>query len=345
VTSGAPSPDEEAEVQALLDALRDGTREQTIAARDGLGRVFERRGLLDEAAECYETNIRAGVRDRGLYYRLAAVYRRQGRSDLADEVDEEARRLPIPGGSAARPAPPAGPPVTPGRSSDTSPLEAPTQPMEAAADRPGPRRDRSLDETIDDASPAYAFPGDAIGRRPATATPRTAARAAVIAGALLGLLVLLLAAFWALSGSDSLVGLLGGSTGQPTAPPAQPGLASTPVLPAASPAAGASPSPAAAKPEAGASPSPGAASPVPAAKPAASPAAAAQRVRVANTGGEGASLREQPSTSAARVKGLTDGTLLEVIGADQQAEGRTWRNVRDPEGATGWVAAEFVEPA
>ena len=345
MTFGTPTPDEEAEVQALLEALRDGTRDQKAAARDGLGRVFERRGLLDEAAECYETNIRSGVRDRDLYYRLAAVYRKQGRSDLANEVDEEARRLPTAGDTSARPAPPFGRTAAPSRPSDTSPLEAPTQPMQAAEDRPGIGQDRSLEDTIDDVHPVFPFPEDAIGRRPATAPPRTATRAAVIGGALLGLLVLLLAAFWVLSGSDSLIGLLGGSTAQPTAAPAQPGLPSTPVLPAASPPAGASPPPAVSQPVAGASPSPGTGSPGPAAKPAASPAPSVQRVRVANTGGEGASLREQPSTSATRVKGLTDGTVLEVIGADQQAEGRAWRNVRDPEGATGWVAAEFLEAA
>ena len=85
---------EDEEAQHYLGLLRDGTPEQKIAARERLAPIFERRGLLDEAAECYETNIRAGVRDRETYERLAAVYRRQGREELADEVLAEAHKLP-----------------------------------------------------------------------------------------------------------------------------------------------------------------------------------------------------------------------------------------------------------
>ena len=49
--------------------------------------------MLDEAAQCLETNIREGVRDPRVYQRLAGFYRRQGRHELADEVLVEARRL------------------------------------------------------------------------------------------------------------------------------------------------------------------------------------------------------------------------------------------------------------
>jgi hypothetical protein len=75
-----------------------------------------------------------------------------------------------------------------------------------------------------------------------------------------------------------------------------------------------------------------------------SPAATGPRVRVANTGGQGANLRQSPSTTAPVVKSLADGASLEVVGADQEAEGRTWRNVRDSAGATGWMAAELLQP-
>lgn len=72
--------------------------------------------------------------------------------------------------------------------------------------------------------------------------------------------------------------------------------------------------------------------------------AAAARLRVTGTGGEGLSLRSAPTTNAARLKTLPDGSTLEGLGQEQAAEGRSWRQVRDQAGATGWVAAEFVRP-
>ena len=70
-----------------------------------------------------------------------------------------------------------------------------------------------------------------------------------------------------------------------------------------------------------------------------------ERLRVIDTGGSGANLRESPSSGAAIVKTAPEGALLQVVGPDRQAEGRTWRNVRDADGAQGWVAAELVERA
>jgi hypothetical protein len=47
--------------------------------------------------------------------------------------------------------------------------------------------------------------------------------------------------------------------------------------------------------------------------------------------------------SGTRLKGLFDGAILEMIGPDREADGRTWRNVRDASDRTeGWIAAEFV---
>ena len=104
---GFASEDEEATY--CLSLLRDGDRHQQIVARERLSQIFERRGLLDEAAQCLETNIREGVRDPRVYQRLAGFYRRQGRHELADEVLVEARRLaermqrPPPPGRVGRP--------------------------------------------------------------------------------------------------------------------------------------------------------------------------------------------------------------------------------------------------
>ena len=85
---GFASEDEEATY--CLSLLRDGDRHQKIVARERLSQIFERRGLLDEAAQCLESNIREGIRDPRVYQRLAGVYRRQGRHELADEVLVEA---------------------------------------------------------------------------------------------------------------------------------------------------------------------------------------------------------------------------------------------------------------
>jgi hypothetical protein len=65
---------------------------------------------------------------------------------------------------------------------------------------------------------------------------------------------------------------------------------------------------------------------------------------VANTGPLGLSLRPSPG-SPARLGALADGTRLAPTGEAQQAAGRTWVKVRDPEGREGWVAAEFTGPA
>src|SRR5215212_4833856 len=120
---GFASEDEEATY--CLSLLRDGDRHQKIVARERLSQIFERKGLLDEAAQCLESNIREGVRDPRVYQRLSGVYRRQGRHELADEVLVEARRLaermvrPPQGGRRpgparpGRPAPPTPPPTPP----------------------------------------------------------------------------------------------------------------------------------------------------------------------------------------------------------------------------------------
>jgi hypothetical protein len=81
-------------------------------------------------------------------------------------------------------------------------------------------------------------------------------------------------------------------------------------------------------------------SPVAAATPVAPP-----RARVVGAGADEINLRAEPSVNGARLKGLSDGVELEVLGEDVEADGRTWRHVRDPaDGAEGWVAAEFLGP-
>jgi hypothetical protein len=65
-------------------------------------------------------------------------------------------------------------------------------------------------------------------------------------------------------------------------------------------------------------------------------------VYVANTGGDGLSLRRTPASSGEQIAVLPEGTELTPTGQEQQADGRRWRQVRDTEGREGWVAADFV---
>jgi hypothetical protein len=68
-----------------------------------------------------------------------------------------------------------------------------------------------------------------------------------------------------------------------------------------------------------------------------------QRLVITGAGAEGVNMRAEPATTAARVKVLRDGNQVDIVGENKEADGRTWRNVKDPgDGATGWVAAEFV---
>ncbi len=69
-----------------LDRLRHGTFWQRLTARAKLAGIFERREMLEEAAACYEAILRAGVRSPDLYERLAVIYRRLERHELADDA-------------------------------------------------------------------------------------------------------------------------------------------------------------------------------------------------------------------------------------------------------------------
>ena len=90
---------------------------------------------------------------------------------------------------------------------------------------------------------------------------------------------------------------------------------------------------------------PPAAAPAPATPVVQAPMAMVERLRVAETRGAGVNLRASASERGARVKTLAEGTFLEVVGPDQRADGTTWRNVREPGGAVGWVSGSFVVKA
>ena len=80
------------QAQQWLSALRDGTDAEQIAARRGLARVFERRGMLDEAVELLEANVRAGVRSGEIFRWLARLYHEQGDEGRSFEALTEATK-------------------------------------------------------------------------------------------------------------------------------------------------------------------------------------------------------------------------------------------------------------
>lgn len=67
-----------------------------------------------------------------------------------------------------------------------------------------------------------------------------------------------------------------------------------------------------------------------------------QLFAVGHTDGQGAYLRRTPQGD--RIRPWPDGTLLTLIGGDQIVEGKTWRNVRDPEGNDGWMVVDYLVP-
>jgi SH3 domain-containing protein len=66
--------------------------------------------------------------------------------------------------------------------------------------------------------------------------------------------------------------------------------------------------------------------------------------RVFNTGSDGLFLRSDPSSANQPIKTLPEGTIVTIIGEDSFGSGHVWKHVRDPDGAEGWVAADFLQP-
>lgn len=65
---------------------------------------------------------------------------------------------------------------------------------------------------------------------------------------------------------------------------------------------------------------------------------------VTNTERHGARLRAAPSFAAAVVRVIPEGTSVQVHGNAIEADSNSWRKVRDSEGNTGYVVADFLVP-
>ena len=89
-------PDEHTEAQHWLGVLKDGKdgpNSPKVEARLGLARIFERRGMPDEAIELLVSSIGVGHRDPDVYESLGRLYAAQNRPDLSVRARAEGQQL------------------------------------------------------------------------------------------------------------------------------------------------------------------------------------------------------------------------------------------------------------
>ena len=127
--------DDEA-AQHWLILLRDGDADQKIAAREQLAAVFERRGMLEEAADLLASNVRDGVRSADIFRWLARLYRAQGDEVTAMQAAAEAAKYLRSAG------PPIGSTLNQPSSATDATLAPPYLPPQTVA--PTPRKSRTL---------------------------------------------------------------------------------------------------------------------------------------------------------------------------------------------------------
>jgi hypothetical protein len=132
----------------------------------------------------------------------------------------------------------------------------------------------------------------------------------------LGLAIVLVVHFAAPFGSDRPIASARGSSAQATAVPTAGAATATPAA-----AAAAAPSPAV-------SPTPRGPDP--------------PWFKIV-AGGDGANMRQAPSTSAPIVQKLSDNTVVDNLDEQRSADGLTWRHVKEGD-VDGWVAAELLQP-
>jgi hypothetical protein len=88
------------EAQYWIRVGRDGTPGQKIEARSALARIFERRGMFEEATELLISNVQNGLQNAEIFRWLARLYRAQGIEVLAMQAAVAAAKylpvLPVP---------------------------------------------------------------------------------------------------------------------------------------------------------------------------------------------------------------------------------------------------------
>jgi hypothetical protein len=75
-----------------------------------------------------------------------------------------------------------------------------------------------------------------------------------------------------------------------------------------------------------------------------SPTPVLQVARIANTSGQGVSVRQQPGPQAPRAGVLREGTTVLLTGNDQTVAARPWREIETQDhNLKGWVLGDFVQ--
>jgi hypothetical protein len=68
-------------------------------------------------------------------------------------------------------------------------------------------------------------------------------------------------------------------------------------------------------------------------------------VKVSSTGGSDLSFRANAGTNYARLKIVTEGTVLKVLDGPVEADGYVWWELQDvSDGTVGWAVADYLEP-
>ena len=66
-------------------------------------------------------------------------------------------------------------------------------------------------------------------------------------------------------------------------------------------------------------------------------------LKVANTGGQGVLMRDQPGRSGKPLATLPEGSSLDIAGPEQVVDGAAWRQVKEKGGKVGWVSTQYLE--
>ena len=75
-----------------------------------------------------------------------------------------------------------------------------------------------------------------------------------------------------------------------------------------------------------------------------SPTPQQQAARIANTSGQGVSVRLEPGPTAPRAGVLREGTTVRLTGNDQTVAARPWREIEtEDHRLKGWVSADFLQ--
>jgi hypothetical protein len=67
------------------------------------------------------------------------------------------------------------------------------------------------------------------------------------------------------------------------------------------------------------------------------------KIKIVETGPNGLNFRKTPSRTGEKIRSLAEGSIYDVVGGPQNADGLVWWELRDPsDNTTGWGAADYM---